>query len=342
MDQELHHRNDPLLMPFLEAAEETAAEDLLTRLISEHADPIILRVLRMKLHVSLRGANGTQANQDALEIAAELRLNLVKELKAIQQGAGKQITSFHDYVAVKAYSACSDYFREKNPRRSRLKNALRYQLRNNPRFALWRAGDNRWYAGLQEWHASVIVAGGEDLPESSSVDSRDDDSNAADLLASIFEHSGKPVEFDQLVTIAADEMGIVDALPQSLDSGNEETQPYEPSTAPRVDVRFEQRLFLEQLWHEVCELPLLQRVALLLNLRDENGGSAIFFLPHLGIAPIEEIASAIEIPPERFKALWSDLPIDDAQIASMFDITRQQVINLRKTARERLRRRLGP
>jgi hypothetical protein len=75
-------------------------------------------------------------------------------------------------------------------------------------------------------------------------------------------------------------------------------------------------------------------------LRDSQGGSAIFFIPYLGISSHAQIAATIGLPDEEFSALWVDLPLDDSRIATMFSISRQQVINLRKTARERLRRRM--
>jgi hypothetical protein len=109
---------------------------------------------------------------------------------------------------------------------------------------------------------------------------------------------------------------------------------------PGVDLLLDQRLYLEQLWCEVGQLPVLQRVALLLNLRDALGGSAIFFIPHLGIASQKEIAEMIELSDNEFSKLWNDLPLDDSRIAEMWSLTRQQVINLRKTARERLKRRM--
>jgi hypothetical protein len=42
----------------------------------------------------------------------------------------------------------------------------------------------------------------------------------------------------------------------------------------------------------------------------------------------------------QFAELWPQLPLDDATIAGLLNLTRQQVINLRKSARERLARRL--
>jgi len=44
---------------------------------------------------------------------------------------------------------------------------------------------------------------------------------------------------------------------------------------------------------------------------------------------------------EALAELWNSLPLDDHAIAARLGITRQQVINLRRAARERLARRLG-
>ena len=53
-----------------------------------------------------------------------------------------------------------------------------------------------------------------------------------------------------------------------------------------------------------------------------------------------EIAAALEIPERDLARLWPDLPLDDLWIAARMGITRQQVINLRKSGRARLARRL--
>jgi hypothetical protein len=59
-----------------------------------------------------------------------------------------------------------------------------------------------------------------------------------------------------------------------------------------------------------------------------------------GIATMREMAQALAMPAEEFAALWNDLPIEDARIAELLGLTRQQVINARKSGRERLARRL--
>jgi hypothetical protein len=106
--------------------------------------------------------------------------------------------------------------------------------------------------------------------------------------------------------------------------------------AAEIDNRF----FLKWLWEEICQLPVRQRMALLLNLKDDQGGGVAALLPITGIASLRQIASALEMLDEDFAHLWPRLPLDDASIAGLLSITRQQVINLRKCARERLARKM--
>ncbi len=102
----------------------------------------------------------------------------------------------------------------------------------------------------------------------------------------------------------------------------------------------EQRRFLRALWEEIRELPPRQCAALLLNLRDAQGRDAVSLLPLTGTASLREVAAVLGLPAERFAELWQRLPLDDASIAALLGATRQQVINLRKSARARLTRRL--
>lgn len=336
--------SDPLLAPFLGARDEATAESLLAALIHEHADPVIAKILKTKLRVSLNGSQGNEQNQDALDIASELRATLIADLRSVQQDRNKKsIASFPDFVAHKTYSACADYFREKNPRRWRLKNLLRYQLKQNPRFALWKAENNRWYAGLSEWQGTA----GDSVPGQLSAAIQEsfaarhaDDVTPIELLNAVFARAGRPLEFDRVVALSAEFWRITDSPSESVDNPEREPDKDLVNSTPGVDLLLEQRLYLDQLWQQVCELPVLQRAALLLNLRDAQGGSAIFFIPYLDIASRQQIAEILGLPVAEFLALWNELPLDDARIAEMFGVTRQQVINLRKTARERLLRRM--
>jgi hypothetical protein len=75
----------PLLLAFLEATDQTHAERMLAELIQDHADPIIAKILKSKLRVSMNGSHGDQLNQDALDIASELRSTLIADLRSLQQ-----------------------------------------------------------------------------------------------------------------------------------------------------------------------------------------------------------------------------------------------------------------
>jgi hypothetical protein len=102
----------------------------------------------------------------------------------------------------------------------------------------------------------------------------------------------------------------------------------------------EQQSHLRQLWQELRLLPRGQRVAVLLNLRGADGEEMLSFLPLIGIAAIAEIAQVLEMPAQKLAEMWNDLPWSDQRIADLLGITRQQVINLRKSGRERLLRRM--
>lgn len=208
---------DPLLLPFLNAKGET--EGLLCRLLSEAVDPIIRGVLCQKLHVSLKPSDGSAQNQDALDLAQSIRALLVSELRNLKANQSQRVIGdFRQYVAVKAYSACADYFRQKHPRRWRLKNALRYQLKQNRQFTLREDEKGKWVCGLSTWDA----LGPQDQPTRplrQSVDARFLFPEGTSLLQQlplsglvekILERAGGPLALEQLLAIVADAKGIRD------------------------------------------------------------------------------------------------------------------------------------
>src|SRR6202008_4646527 len=107
-------------------------------------------------------------------------------------------------------------------------------LKRHPRFALWRADDNRWYAGFIEASGSApssLDFGELPLEHKTS----NDELPLAQLLTSIFENTKTPLEFDQLVTLVADKMGIADAPPQPLESIQQDAG--RATENARVDIR---------------------------------------------------------------------------------------------------------
>jgi DNA-directed RNA polymerase specialized sigma24 family protein len=128
--------------------------------------------------------------------------------------------------------------------------------------------------------------------------------------------------------------------PRGWDGEDEDPLGRLPDPAPDAATALERRTYLALLWEEIRQLPPRQAAALILNLRDGQGRNAVALLPLTGIATMREIARTLDMPAERFAEIWNRLPLEDAAIAESLGITRQQVINLRKSARERLARRM--
>lgn len=349
-------QQNTILSSFLWETDEAAAEKLLGQLIIEHAIPVIETIIKRKLRVSLRAADGSHLNQDALEIRSDVHATLLTELRSFKaHPAGRTISNFHGYTAVITYHACSKYLRQKRPDRSRLKNRLRYLLTHNPLLSLWESDGQGWLCGLSQWREQdgVRAVHAERLgqlrdnpqalmhEELAHVVNHGSTPNA-EALAAIFEWVGGPVGFDNLVNTVAELWGIKDQTSQTVideEEGSERVA-QTPDPGPSLAAEFEQRLYLQRLWTEISELPQKQRAAILLNLRDGRGRGCLHLFPLLGIATIRQIAATLDIPAEEFAVMWNDLPLEDASIAARLSVTRQQVVNLRKSARERLARRM--
>lgn len=161
----------------------------------------------------------------------------------------------------------------------------------------------------------------------------------SEFLEALFASANLPVELDGLVRVTAELLQVRD---EPIASTSMEEGAEIPALVSQDDVAWqvEKRIFLQRLWEEINQLPLSQRTALLLNLRDANGNGCIALFPALGVASLRQLTVALEMPFEQFAALWNQLPLDDAAIAKLLNLTRQQVINTRKSGRERLARRL--
>jgi hypothetical protein len=153
------------------------------------------------------------------------------------------------------------------------------------------------------------------------------------VLAKLFLVLGRPLRVDDLVSLLADAWNIRDAPPPRTLEATDLA-----GTTPLL--RFETRQYLERLWQEIRELIPRQRAALLLNLRAPDAANAVALLVLTGVASADEVAQTIGISTARLSEIWNDLPLDDLAIASMLGLERQQVITLRKSARERLTRRM--
>ena len=334
---------DPSLLTFLHSSG-PESENALTQLLSEHAQPLIRRIVNAKMRVS-PGAVETGQKQNAEDVYQEVLVQIIARLRDCRADPqNKAIADFRSYVAVVSYNTCAQQLRRKYPQRWRLKNRLRYLLTHETAFALWEASEREWFCGLAGWRDRDVARSGElqQLREQPNVIDgalRVRESPRV-VLTAIFTRLGKPVELDDLVNLVADLQGIKDQPITSEIDKEEGALERLKSQSASIATEVEQRFYLQRLWMEICQLPLRQRIALLLNL-GAKGDSGIELFPHLGIASIRQIARAIEMPAQQLASLWNKLPLDDATIAAYLQSTRQQVINLRKSARDRLARRMS-
>ncbi len=105
---------------------------------------------------------------------------------------------------------------------------------------------------------------------------------------------------------------------------------------------------LHRIWDEIRKFPANQRKVLLLSLKESRKIEAISLLLKKRIATIKEIAEALEISLEEFSGIFAILPMSSSEIADFLGIKdkgkttkEQRVDNLRRIARDLLRRRLG-
>ncbi|MGE0812656.1 MAG: hypothetical protein AB7O28_08990 [Vicinamibacterales bacterium] len=331
MSAETSEAIDTLVARYVEAEPGDAAE-LLATLMRDHVDALILSAVRGKMAVSLRGADTSARNQDALEMAGDARLAVIAALSALRRGEAPPIHNAGGYVTTVTRHACAEFLRRRSPERARLKNRVRYFLRHTPGFAVWTDAGGDSVAGRAEWrNRNPVPADGVDHAPAG-------ETQLPVLIPALLDRAGGPLPLDVVVNVAAELTGLpARDLERPLDA---ETGPEPGAGGGGPDLAAEFRSTLASVWREVLALPARQRVALLLNLRDEDGGDALALLIHAGTARLEAVAGALDMPVEDLAALLPDLPLDDATIALRLGLTRQQVINLRKTARARLSRRV--
>ena len=341
---------DPLLLPFLESRDEREEASLLVRLITEQADPVIRRILGYKLQCyAAQNKTGLQT-PDVEELYSDIHLYLLKRLRQLkEEPSDKPVSNLRGYIATIARHSCDEYLRRKYPRRRQLKDKVRYCLTNNPEFALWEAADLGLTGGLAGWkqksaaHFTYLNAQPKGDGEELYAKLRPIDANGLPLphlLRVIFEASGGPLELDYLTGLIARLWNIEDRPAESFDAYDNLPAGGLGDAVTSADTIIEYHQILQQLWIEICQLSRPQRVALLLNLRNPQGINIITLFPATRVATFEQLAAALDIPAKSFEELWAALPMDDLRIAQYLGITRQQVVNLRRSARDRLARRI--
>ena len=338
----------------MQASNEDEVDRLLGQILTETAQPIVSGIVRTYIAGSSFYSESDQLSEDIQNLIADATVQILKRLRQIRlKPELGTIGSFKGYVSVTAYNTCHRHLRMKYPQRARLKHKVRYILTHKKGFSLWKDDQENWLGGITEWvesRKSPVSRGrinqlrndSQALEQAGLSPDRIDYSDPIEVVTAILRWGDGPIEIDDLVSLTAELCRIRDYPPQTESETDLSSLPdhRQRDSLGEATSKAEQRLYLERLWKEICQLPLEQRSALLLNLRDPHESSMITLLSDIGIATVREVASALTLPVERFARLWNELPLDDSTIAQHLQVTRQQVINFRVSARRRLSRRM--
>lgn len=327
------------LRAFLDAPDEGRSRDALDALIRDHLDSVITQSVGRTLGRSRRAAEGCE------DAAAEARLRMVTRLMAWRNGSHDAIEDLAAYTATVAANAAHGWLRREFPERTRLQNKVRYVATHHPHLVVEQRDSGTTVRSNRVRRAPRPGSSQAMLDDPIGFRARLDlaeDAPLPTLLAALLDACDAPVAIDRLCDVAATLLGVSDA-PVGGGSGHGDAEAAEAvaDPAPGIDETLAQQASLSAVWAELVSLPARQRAAILLNLRDPDGGALVHVLPGTGVVTMAQLATALEMSEAALTALWPDLPLDDLTIASRLGITRQQVINLRKSGRARLARRLG-
>jgi hypothetical protein len=269
--------------------------------------------------ISRRCRHWKLANDVREDMRSEVFVRLVKRLRDEES---EPISRFEEYVAGVTSRVVDDVIRATSPEWTRLKYRVRYVLNHDDRFRVVAFADGR------------IVCSQQPPPVFGRRRVRTQDAIA--LAQTMMELLPRDAErtVDELVNELAQRSGVADPIRISGER-------IAASHAADAETAVVSTQTLARLWSEIVELPWRQRLALLLNARDAVGDSVLRLLVAEKIVTSRQLAAALEVRELELELLWGDLPLMDIAIAERLQVTRQQVINLRKSARDRLARRMA-
>jgi DNA-directed RNA polymerase specialized sigma24 family protein len=358
----------------------TPGSEAASRLLMEQVGQTVRAALRRRSGLSLSDDDSRAENLDALDVYQDALTRVWERLAG--RGAGDtNVADLKAYATTVAYNLWSDYLRQRNPRRTSLKNRLRYFLSHAPDYAIWEGPDSALSCGLRAWRYGNVAADQARIqwvrddpswlpPQAKSLERYSvGDWNRFALAA--FARLGGAVAFDDLVSLAANVLQVREDRTDSLDADGDGDPVIAQLADPArrtPDFEVELRGSIARLWGAVRELRADYRCAYLLNIPGpgkSRGDIEVF--ADLGVARVGDIGAvlglsesqyaiawdALDLSPadrvvaslataeEKFSLLWKYLPLGDALIARLLGIQQQHVINRRTIALRELARALS-
>jgi len=217
-------------------------------------------------------------------------------------------------------------------------------LAHDPDFAIWEGTGRQRICGLAQWRGQerLVNCGwiNEARMNTDWCIQRGPADDVIDLLRAVFTSAKAPILLEDLVSLVAGILRIA-----VCPDGNEVQLEYvKPAQLPAgyIDPVYKQcqRECVNLLWNEIVQLPVRQRVAVLLAARDDGHSSVILIFSEICIASIREIAQAVGMSANEFAQTLPKLPLDDNAIGKHLGVDRRRVMTYRLSARRRLVRRM--
>ena len=324
--------SDPVLHAYIDAVTDEEAASSLAALFALQAEPIIGQIVRAK-----RARSGEANDADAADVASAAREYLIRQLTLLRGGEREAIRDFRAYVASVTYSAWAESLRARYPQRAMLLNRLRYLLENRTAqkgFALWDDAEGAKWCGFSSWRERMGGASPKLQwllvdPSAAAREALEGLEATAlllpELVARLLRWLGGPIELRDLTTALSALSGFTK---DAAHAGEQFPSEIDPRHSPAEELIWKE--YLRWLWQEIGALSERQRRAFLLHsdiLRDFDS---------LGIASIRSVAACLELTAVDLAEIWNRIPLDDLTIAKMLACSRQQVINLRRVARDKL------
>ena len=326
----MQSRSQEIFERYLAAVPPEEAEALLAELLVTHGQPLLQRAVERRLGRRRRPA-------DAADLANEATAELLARLRTLRADANAAAFRFDALATAVAANTVHRHWGRLFPEWGRLRKRLRYAVETDGGIALWRNPRGELVCGLEGAGPESGEAAELEIAKCRAVLQEEDGGKArpvSELARRILARLARPIEFRALADMVARLSGVRDRPPLALGDHAAAV----PDPAPDAGQRLAERERLEILWREIRDLPPRQRAALLLNLRTSHG-AALWIWADLGVARFDELAACLEMTPRELAELWNRLPLEDMEIAGRFGLERQQIINLRQAARQRLARR---
>ncbi len=337
---------DEALGPFFATRDRQVAGQLLETITSDTVKPVAESIVKSRLGWNPNRRNPTDEDEELSDVAQDAIAAVIEKLwDAWENPETKAIQNLRAYTSRVAVSQCSGYLRRKHSGHWRATGRLEWIADKNIGFSIWDTDSGRVF-GFNPWRETKAK------PNTSKLSTLTRDPNLAvreaesafgriaDSLPRNLELLMNWLEGPVGVNVLAKAVSTLLKLdPPERYIANQESDAQDPVDQD-VDIHrsSEVREELRFLWTEIQELPVQQRLALLLNLRDHQGRGVIAFLPIAKIASISTIGRVLEMTTESLLELWPKLPLDDTSIAVLLGVHRDKIPGLRSTARQRLLR----